>query len=438
MRRFAMLVYAVLVSTMLLAQAETQPWKQAMARYNYSKAIELITPQIDSLRERYYNLQDSAEVVDAAQVLKELLLQKANCQKNLYKFNEAIVTLDEALQTGGEDAATFANIAECHRLSGNDIASFMFYVNAIRMAPDNIFFRIQKAMLHYKMEEFQKCIIEGKEILERDTINQILVTVANSFNRMNQGDSALVYYRKAYARNPYDYRTLEKMSNIYLGRQMFDTVMHLANNYLQLDSTNNVINPIKGLAQYGLKDYRNAYETFRKSLDYGCDQLSGYYYLGLCQFMDKEYRDSRKWFKKAMALDSSDVNIPFYIGQAYIKESSQYYESAEEYFNMAEEMIQPDPAMMYKIYSSRAEAYINSAQFEKAVSQLKTAQTYGGLQPTQLSALGYAYRRLKDYDNAMKYYNEYLKVGKRGSAIWKFVEAEMAFIKEEQFMVGKP
>jgi hypothetical protein len=34
----------------------------------------------------------------------------------------------------------------------------------------------------------------------------------------------------------------------------------------------------------------------------------------------------------------------------------------------------------------------------------------------------------------MKYYNEYLKVGRQGSAIWKFVEAEMAFIKEEQFM----
>ena len=436
MRRIIMFVCALLAGTILLAQSETQQWRQAMAEYNYSKAIELITPQIDSLRGNFYNLQDSTAVEVEAEKLKDLLLQKANCQKSLYKFNEAIVTLDEALQIGGIDAATLANIAECHRLSGNDIASYMFYSNAVGMAPENIFFRIQKAMLHYKMEEFQNCIVEGREILKRDTINQILITVGNSFNRMNQTDSALVYYRKAYARNPYDYRTLEKMSNIYLSRQMFDTVMHLANNYLQLDSTNNVINPIRGLAQYGLKDYRNAYETFKKSLDYGCDQLSGYYYLGLCKFMDKEYRDSRKWFKKAMALDSSDVNIPFYIGQAYIKESSQYYESAEEYFNMAEEMIQPDPAMMYKIYSSRAEVYINSAQFEKAVSQLKTAQIYGGLQPTQLSALGYAYRRLKDYENAMKYYNEYLKVGKRGSTVWKFVEAEMAFIKEEQFMLG--
>ena len=49
------------------------------------------------------------------------------------------------------------------------------------------------------------------------------------------------------------------------------------------------------------------------------------------------------------------------------------------------------------------------------------------------------FKRTK-YDNisleqAMKYYNEYLKVGKQGSAIWKFVEAEMAFIKEEQFML---
>ena len=434
MGRFAIFICAVMMGTILRGQSGTQLWKQAMAEYNYSKAIELITPQIDSLRENFYNLQDSTAVGVEAEKFKELLLQKANCQKSLYKFSEAIVTLDEALQIGGLDAATLASIAECHRLSGNDIASYMFYSNAVGMAPENIFLRIQKAMLHYKMEEFQNCIIEGREILKRDTINQILVTVGNSFNRLDQADSALVYYSRAYVRNPYDYRTLEKISNIYLGRGMYDTVMALTDNYLERDSTNHVISPIKGLAQYGLKDYVGAYGTFRKSLEYGCDELSGYWYLGLSKFMEKEYRDSRKWFKKAMELDSSDVNIPYYIGQAYIKESSQYYESAEAYFNMAEEMIQPDPAMMYKICSSRAETFINSAQFERAISQLISAKKYGELQPTQLSELGYAYRRIKDYDNAMKYYNEYLKVGKQGSAIWKFVEAEMAFIKEEQFM----
>ena len=429
-----MFVCALLVGTILLAQSETQQWRQAMAEYNYSKAIELITPQIDSLRENFYNLQDSTAVEVEAEILKNLLLQKANCQKSLYKFNEAIVTLDEALQIGGIDAATLANIAECHRLSGNDIASYMFYSNAVGMSPENIFFRIQKAMLHYKMEEFQNCIVEGREILKRDTINQILITVGNSFNRMNQTDSALVYYSNAYRRNPKDYRTLEKMSNIFLSRQMFDTVIVLAGNYLEMDSANVVINPIKGLAQYGLKDYKNSYDTFKKSLDYGCDPLSGYYYLGLCKFMEKDYGTARAWFKKASQLDSTDVNLMYYQGECYAHYQGGFHKEAEEYFSKAEAMIQPDSTMMYKIYSSRGDMYMRERKLDKVIQNYKVAEKYGQLNSVQLATVGYAYRLKKDYQNAIKYYEEYYRVGKQDSANWKFVEAEMAFIKEELFM----
>lgn len=435
MKRLSAIILCFLVfGTIARAQQTAPQWKVAMDQYNYSKAIELLEPQLDSLRSILNTAQDSTIYAKESQKLKELLLHKATCQKNLYKFTQAINTLDEALQTGGEDAITFANIAECHRLSGNNVAAYIFYDNAVRMAPGNLFLRIQKMLLNYKMEEFGKCIFEGKEILQMDTIPNILITVGNSFNRMNMGDSALVYYGRAYNLNPYDYSTLEKISNICLKREMYDTVLTLTENYLERDSVNYVINPIKGLAQYGLQDYKGAYRTFLKSLEYGCDSLSGCYYLGLSKFMDKEYRDARKWFKKAMRLDSSDVNIPYYIGVCYSKESSQYYETAEWYLNLAESMLQPDSTMMYKINSTKGEVFVNSAQFNRAVKQLKVAQRYGELQPTQLSALGYAYRRLKDYDNAMKYYNQYLKVGKQGSAIWKFVEEEIAFIKEELFM----
>ena len=71
-----MFVCALLAGTIMLAQSETLQWRQAMAEYNYSKAIELITPQIDSLRNNFYNLQDSTAVEVEAEILKNLLLQK--------------------------------------------------------------------------------------------------------------------------------------------------------------------------------------------------------------------------------------------------------------------------------------------------------------------------------------------------------------------------
>lgn len=437
MRRSLAVVCLIFVLHISGSAQETRTcsnWKEAMLNYDYKAAITMLDTQLDSLKGHLNTIQDSTTYMNGSQMLKEMLLQKASCQKNLYKFNDAITTLDEALQSWGEDAVIFANIAECHRLSGNDIAAFIFYDNAVRMAPDNLFLRIQKMMLEYKMEEYGRCLADGRHILKKDTIPTILITMGNCFNKINRSDSALAYYGKAYGMNPYDYRTLEKISNIYLGQDMYDTVLTMSTNYLERDSTNHVIAPIRGLAQYGLKDYKGSYETFKKSLEYGCDELSGYWYLGLSKYMDKEYRNAREWFKKALQLDSADANIPYYIGMTYAKESSHYHETAEKYLNMAESMLQPDSTMMYKISSSKGELYINSEQFDKAVRQLEAARKYGELQPSQLSALGYAYRRLKDYDNAMKCYNRYLEIGKRGTAMWKFVEAEIAFIKEEQFM----
>ncbi len=432
MKRFIAVAFIIVAGHFTVT---AQTWKEAMARYDYKQAVSMLEIVADSLRNSINAQQDSTAAAQECQKLKEVLLQKAACQKNLYKFNDAITTLDEALQTGGEDAVTYASIAECHRLMGNDIAAYMFYSNAVMMAPHNLFLRIQKMMLEYKMEEHGQCIADGRYILQKDTIPSILITLGNSFNKMNISDSALVYYSKAYAMNPYDYRTLEKISNIYLGRQMLDTVLVMANKYLELDSTNHVIAPIKGLAQYGLKDYKGAYETFRKSLEYGCDELSGYYYLGLCKLMEKDYRSAKGWFSKAAKLDSTDVNLVYYQGVCYLNHPGDYTHQAKQYFDKAEAMLQPDSTMMFKLHSSRAEMFLKTEEYGNTVKYFKSAQKYGTLQPVQIMQIGYAYRLQKDYPNALKWYDEYFKVGKKGSSIWKFVEAEVAFIKEEQFMM---
>lgn len=429
------MIFAAALMACLAAQA--QSWRSAMENYNYSQAIRLLDTRLDSLRAGLDTMEDSAAAAEEARKIKELLLHKASCQKSLYKFNDAITTLDDALQTGGEDAATFASIAECHRMQGNDAAAFIFYENAIMMAPHNLFLRIQKMMLLYKMEQYAKCIREGKGILQMDTIPSILITMGNSFNKMNQGDSALVYYSKAYRMNPYDFRTLEKISNIYLGRGMHDTVLRLTENYLEKDSTNSVINPIKGLAQYGLKDYRGAFRTFQESLAYGCDELSGYWYLGLCEFMEEGYWEAAKWFKRAAELDSADVNLVYYQGVCFARHPGRYQNRAEEFFTKAEAMIQPDSSMMYKINSSRAEMYRGNEEYGKVVENFLKAGKYGELTPSQIASLGFAYRLLGDYNNALKQYERYFEKGKRGSSTWKFVEEETAFIKEELFMEGE-
>ena len=100
-------------------------------------------------------------------------------------------------------------------------------------------------------------------------------------------------------------------------------------------------------------------------------------------------------------------------------------------------MLQPDSAMMFKINLTRAEMYTQDGQYSKGVKYYVKAESYGELMPAQIAKVGYAYRLAKNYRKALEYYNRYLTVGKEGSTTWKFVQAELEFIREEEFMAGE-
>lgn len=436
MKKFITALWAVFVCIVcnngIYAQEGSRNWKRAMESYNYVQAITALDTQIDSLVSMSASIADSVELQLHNNAIKELYLQKASCQKSIYKFSDAIESISQAIALAGEDPAAFVSLADCHRLSGNDNAAMIFYALATQLDPQNIFFKIQKATHQYKMEDFEGCISEGKNIIAQDSIPAILGLIGNCFNRLRQSDSALHYYGKVYPKNPTDYRTLEKMSSIFLSNKMYDTVVAMAQNYLSYDSSNVVINPILGLALHGKKMYKESFKVFERSLELGCDKLSGYYYQGLNTLLIEDYYDAYKWFNMAYALDSTDVNLVYNMGVC--RYQTGRVKEAIELFNRAEQMLQPDSAMMYKINISRAELFFTNESFKSSVQYFVKAESYGPLHPAQLVKMGFAYRMLKDYKNALKCYDRYFKVGKEGSSSWRFAQDEVAFIKEEEFM----
>ena len=421
MRRVVLLLVFVRLCFAAQAQEVEKSWRTAVENYNYQEAVELLDQEI-------LQQQDSAK-------LRSLLLQKASCQKSLYKFPEAIETLTDVIRISGEDPVAFASLAECHRLNGNNIAAMIFYSLAVQKAPENTYFRIQKAMLHYRMEDYSACLAESREIISKDSIHSIITLMGDCFNKLQMADSSLWYYDWAYSRNPADYRTLEKLSGIHLGRKDFDTVARMTSAYLKVDSANVTIAPILGVALHGMGKYDESSEVFKWALELGCDKLSGYYYLGLNDMMKDDCFYAYDWFRKAAELDTADVNLVYYMG--YCRAKTLHVPTAEKLFGKVEQMLEPDPAMLFKVNLSRAEMYMQKQMYSDAVRCYLKAESYAPFIPAQVARLGYAYRLTKDYSKAVECYERYLAQGKEGSTTWKFVQAELEFIREEQFMSGE-
>ena len=432
-------ILAILLCTANAICAQAPQWRTLMSNYDYTNAITLLNTQIDSL----YAVRDTAGTI-------ALLKEKVTCQKNLHKFQEAIGTLEEIMLLGENNAPILASLGECHRLNGNNNAAILFYNLATEMAPDNLFFLIQKANLQYRMEDYNGSISSGRRVLRRDSIPAMMSLIGNSFSKLGLNDSALVYYSAVYEGQRNDYRTLEKISRIFLERKMYDTVLVMANEFLQYDSTNIVINPIKGLVLYNMKKWDEAYDLFRRSVEYGCDKSSGYYYMGLCKMGKMEHHIADDCFVMARNEDPHIAeNTDFLYNRAYCNSKMAKVEVADSLFDAVVKLVLPDSTLMYGIYSTRGEMYydmgmrqnntttgirINDTHLKTAVKFYREALKYGPSHIVLYARIGYCLRVAGDYRNALKYYERYLSLGKEGSYTWNLAKDEIAFIKEELFM----
>ncbi|MBQ4288183.1 MAG: tetratricopeptide repeat protein, partial [Bacteroidales bacterium] len=152
--------------------------RAAMARYEYSRAIELFEKALET-----------AAGDDAA--IRDLSLQKARCQKKMLRYDAAAETLASVMKPGMLDVEVAGELADCHVSSGKLVDALSLYSLLSMQHPDNLYFSIQKASLLFKVNDFEGCAEEGMAICRRDSIPSILSLVGASLLKMGQVDSSL-------------------------------------------------------------------------------------------------------------------------------------------------------------------------------------------------------------------------------------------------------
>ena len=103
-------------------------------------------------------------------------------------------------------------------------------------------------------------------------------------------------------------------------------------------------------------------------------------------------------------------------------------------YEKALKMLEPDPTMMHNIYGSRAMSFHKAEDYRTAIRYYELSYRYHKKNISALSSIGYCYERLKEYDKALEYYEQYLKLGKPGTKGYRYVEESIAYIKQEKFM----
>ena len=409
--------------------------QRAIERYDYKTALYII----DSLATEIGT--DSVVVAQNKETVIDLALQKSRCLRRLYRMNEAVEVLADVLYLDQYNIELMADLAESHMQAGNSIDAYNLYGLLSQMQPDNTYFKICQARILYREKQYEESIAACKVITAQDTIPEILSMTADAYKNLGKADSALVYYNHVLAMRPMHVPTLSKKADILLSVKQYVPVIDMSREYLNEDPDNMTMLPIYGLALHLQGSYPLSIEQFEHQRDLGDNSYAVHYYLGLNHYMMDNWPRAAEELGKAYQIDSSDVTLVYQLAHAksYMPimtsmESMRLNPESERLYSKALEMLQPSPSMMHNIYGSMAMARHNIEQYAEAIKYYELSYKYNPKNISALSSIGYCYERLKNYKKALEYYERYIKLGKPGTAGYKFVEESIEYVKQEKFM----
>ncbi len=409
--------------------------QRAIDRYDYKTALYII----DSLATEIGI--DSVVVAQNKEAVIDLALQKARCLRRLYRMQESVEVLAEVLYLDQYNIELMADLAESHMQVGNTLEAFNLYGILTQMQPDNPYFKICQARILYREKQYEESIAACKVITAQDTIPEILSMTADAYKSLGKADSALVYYNHVLAMRPGHVPTMSKKADILLSEKQYIPVIEMSREYLEEDPDNMTMLPIYGLALHLQGSYPLSIEQFEHQRDLGDDSYAVHYYLGLNHYMMDNWSRAVEELEKAYQIDSSDVTLVYQLAHAKSHmpimtgmESHRLNPESERLYSKALEMLQPSPTMMHNIYGSMAMARHTIAQYAEAIKYYELSYKYNPKNISALSSIGYCYERLKNYTKALEYYERYIKLGKPGTAGYKFVEESIEYVKQEKFM----
>ena len=409
--------------------------QESMDRYDYKTAIAII----DSLTARIGS--DSTAIVENKETVIDLALQKARCLRRLYRMHESVEVLADVLHLDQFNIELMADLAESHTQAGNTMEAFSLYGILSQMQPENLYFKLCRARILFREKQYEESINACKDIIVQDSIPEILSMTADAFKNVGKADSALVYYNYVLSKRPKHVPTISKKADILLSAKQYIPVINMSREYLKEDPDNMTILPIYGLALHLQGNYPLSLEQFEHQRKLGDDSYAVHYYLGLNHYMMNKWPRAIEELEKAYRIDSSDVTLVYQLANAKSHmtimksmESSGLNPESERLYAKALEMLQPSPTILHNIYGSMAMARHKIEQFEDAIKYYELSYKYNPKNISALSSIGYCYERMKNYKKALEYYERYIKLGKPGSAGYKFVEESIKYVKQEKFM----
>lgn len=354
--------------------------------------------------------------------------------KQLWKYDEAIASLTQMMAEQGPQVILLEELADCHYQSGNAAEALEQYSLLSSMQPDKLLYKLRMMNLLYRGKQYEASVGLGREILQRDSITQVISLVGDAFNQLERRDSAEWYYRRALERRPHNESVLNKLCGILLGREQYDEVLSLTGAFLADEPDNLTILPVSGIAHFAREQYEDADADFSRMQKLGDDGYAVHYYLGQCAQEFGRTWAAEQEFEKAWQRDSTDVGLAITIGKL---RGDLHYDGWEGWYDKALERLSPDP----KVIATTSATHQNYAltaykfgQWDLCIEHYLKMLEYNPKHYSAYYMIAQCYELKKDYQSALSWYKKAQAVFAQGSRGREIADSGVERMTAEIFM----
>jgi tetratricopeptide (TPR) repeat protein len=354
--------------------------------------------------------------------------------KQLWKYDEAIASLTQMMAEQGPQVILLEELADCHYQSGNAAEALEQYSLLSSMQPDKLLYKLRLMNLLYRGKQYEASVGLGREILQRDSITQVISLVGDAFNQLERRDSAEWYYRRALERRPHNESVLNKLCGILLGREQYDEVLSLTGAFLADEPDNLTILPVSGIAHFAREQYEDADADFSRMQKLGDDGYAVHYYLGQCAQKFGRTWAAEQEFEKAWQRDSTDVGLAITIARL---KSDLLHSDWSQWYEKALERLSPDQRTIANIAATHQNYALSAYKYGQWDLCISEYNKLLGMTPQHYAAyymIAQCYEYKKDYRNALSWYKKAQGAFASGTRGREIADSGVARMTEELFM----
>ena len=355
--------------------------------------------------------QQAIEYIDSQEEpVWDWVYQKALCYKWLSNYSKAIEILENLQENYPDNIPIQLELAQCYEINLRYPQSIYWYQKLVEADPENAYFQVRKADLLYRAEKYTRALEEFLQIdPERYHPGYLKKSIALCYEKLNQPDSAKVYYLAACETDPGDVFSALSLVKLYVRQEDYSQALLYSEAFLKADTTNAQMNVLNAFAYYNLNVYEEAIRRFEKCHAAGDSSLMVYRSLGISHFFQQNDSEALPYLQQAYERDSTNMTVLYAL--ALVSYNLGHYPEAIGAFQKLVQQALPNPNALYSYYKGLAQAYEKNGIYNRAVGNYISANTYASTNTQKMDLLFSISTlfefNLKDYTMAVVYYKQY-------------------------------